>query len=105
VVKAKGQIDPTSENGAAVTVECTIQGESFGVIDRQRVRTSTGTNGTATSALLGTFTTATPEMVSLVCQNQSTGTGTIENAWLVGVDVDTLISTAPTAALVNTAAR
>jgi hypothetical protein len=103
VVKAKGQLDPTSENGAAVTVECTIQGESFGLIDRQRVRT--GTNAPATTALLGTFTTPAPEMVSLVCQNQSTGTGTIENAWLVGVDVDTLISTAPTAALVNTAAR
>jgi hypothetical protein len=76
-----------------VNVTCSIDGDVSGPLDSQRVTELLG--WAETMEALTTFTTP-GEIVSLNCTNTSTvATVTIDNSWLVGVQIDNLVSTMP----------
>lgn len=86
VVEAKGQLDMTMEGGP-IDVECVLQGSSVGIIDTQLVTLI----APSTTALLGAFTTAGTEIVTLACRDLDPGTpGAVSRAQLAAVQVDPL---------------
>ncbi len=98
IVQAKGQLSVAAEGGStSVDVNCWLEGTASGMIDQQHVTVLSQTE--ETTALLATMTT-TGEVMSLICQQRTPLTGvTIDNAWLVGLQVDPLLSTEETVAL------
>ena len=98
IVQAKGQVSVATEGGStSVDVNCWLEGTAAGMIDQQHVTVLSHTE--QTTELLATMTT-TGEVMSLICQQRTPLTGvTIDNAWLVGLQVAPLLSTEESVAL------
>lgn len=97
IVQAKGQVFVPGEGGSTIDVNCSLRGTESGTIDMQRVTVLS--QMAETTELLATMTT-TGEVVSLICEQRSPLVGvTVDNAWLVGLQVDPLLSTVESVAL------
>ena len=98
IVQAKGQVSVAAEGGTTrVDVNCSLVGSSSGPIDLQRV--SVLPLNAETTELLATVTTP-GEVMSMTCDHRSTVTGvSVDNAWLVGLQVNPLLSTEESLAL------
>ncbi len=98
VVSAKAQLSHAGEGGAG-EIDCTVTAQTAAIdVDRQRVTVQ----GFATTALLGGFSTATGDTLTLQCSTPETFAGRVANAELVAHKVSTLFSDGvptPTAAV------